>query len=74
VHSAAVTESVSDEGSERVADVIAYHQIGEIIEVGRLTIDDDKSRAGSLRRQRKSCRWPHNQRRPDSDEKAAITG
>ena len=74
MHSAALSESVGDEGSEHVADVFAYHQVGEIVEVGRVAIDDDESRAGALRRQRKSRRRPYDERRADSEEKAAIPG
>jgi hypothetical protein len=74
VHNAALSESVGDEGSERIADVVTYHQIGEIVEIGRLTIDDDERRAGALRRQRKPRRRPHDQLRADSEKKAAIPG
>jgi hypothetical protein len=39
------TESVGDERAERIADVVPYDQIGEIIELGRFAIDDHESRA-----------------------------
>ena len=33
---------MGDEGPERVADVVAHDQIGDVVEVGRLAIDDDE--------------------------------
>ena len=45
----------------------ANDEIGEIVEFGRLAIDDDELRAVALRHQRKSRRRPHHQRRADRE-------
>ena len=55
-------------GLERVADVIAHDQIGNIVEFRRLAIDDDERCAVSLGHQRETRRRPHHQRRADGEK------
>src|SRR5215204_1730100 len=43
-----------------------------MVEVGRLAVDDDESRAISFCHQRKSRRGPHHKRGPDGEEKVAA--
>src|SRR5580693_2981432 len=51
--------SMHDEGFQHRADVLAHDDVGDVIELGRLTIDDDKPRTVALRQQRESGRRPH---------------
>ena len=74
IHSAAGGESADNEGVEGVADVVANDQIGEIIKLGGLTIDDDKRRAIALGHKRKTCGRPHHQRRADREKQVATLG
>src|SRR5580765_1683784 len=64
-------ESVRDEGREHVADVMIDDQIGYLVELGRVAIDNDKASAVALGDQREAGGWPDDQRRPDRDEKIA---
>src|ERR1700677_2774042 len=66
--------SVAYERPERLADVVADDQIGNIILFGGLVVDDDQSRAAVLGHQRKSRRGPDHQRRADRKEQIAMPG
>src|ERR1019366_4408887 len=54
MHSAVNSESVRDEGSEHVADVMVHDQIRNLIELGRLAVDDDEGGAVALGHEPKS--------------------
>src|SRR3954454_2853577 len=60
-----------DERSERLADVLPDDKVGDFIEIGRLTVDDDKARAISFRVKRKSGGRPDHKRRTDRDKEIA---
>ena len=71
VHKVAAFESMSDERPERLSDVLTDDKVGDFIEIGRLTVDDDESRAVSFRVKRKSRGRPHHKRRTDRDKEIA---
>ena len=49
----------------------AHDEIGDVVELGRLAIDDDEPRAVALGHQRKAGRRPDHQRRADGEEEIA---
>src|SRR6202035_1165519 len=64
--------SMHDEGLEHRADVLTHHKVGNIVELGRLAIDDHKLRAIALRRQRKAGCRPDQERRTDRQKQIAM--
>ena len=63
---------MDDERLEHGPDVLAHDKIGDIIELGRLTIDDGEPRAIAFRHQGKTCRRPDHERRADGQEQIAT--
>jgi hypothetical protein len=45
----------SGKWSEHIADLVAHHEVGQVIEVGRLAIEDDQPRAVLFRSNREGC-------------------
>jgi hypothetical protein len=74
VHNAAHDESVGDERTERVADIIVDDQIGDIVKLSGLTIDDDKRCTVALGHQGKTCSRPYHQRGADRQKKITALG
>src|SRR5262249_10190911 len=74
VHNAAHDESAGDERTERVADIIVDDQIGDIVKLSGLTIDDDKRCPVAVDKQGKPCRRPHHKRRPDRKKQITAFG
>src|SRR5580704_18073401 len=64
--------SMHDEGLQHRADVLAHDKVGNIVELGRLAIDDRKLRAVALRHQRKAGRRPDQERRTDRQKQIAM--
>src|SRR6202166_2908910 len=64
--------SMHDEGLEHRADVLTHHKVGNIVELGRLAIDDRKLRAVALRHQGKAGRRPDQERRADRQKQIAM--
>ena len=62
---------MGDEGSERLSDVLTDNKIGDVVEIGRLAVDNHESCAVSLRMQWKPGGRPHHQRGSDRDEEVA---
>src|SRR6478609_2359564 len=74
IHSVARGESVRDERTQRVADVITHDEISNFVKVRGLSIDDDEGCTTSLGHQRETCRRPNHERGADSEKKIAISG
>src|ERR1700719_2611486 len=64
--------SMHDEGLQHRADVLTHHEVGNFVELGRLTIDDRKLGAVALRHQREYGRRPDQERRPDRQKQIAM--
>src|SRR5580692_6067979 len=64
--------SVRDEGFEHRSDVLTHDKVGNVVELGRLAIDDDKLGAVALRHQRKAGRRPDQERRADRQKQIAM--
>ena len=64
--------SMRDEGLEHRADVLTHDKVGNIVELGRLAIDDRKLRAVALGQQRKAGRRPNQERRTDRQKQIAM--
>jgi len=63
---------MGNKGCEYGPDVLADHEIGNIIEIGRLAIDNHQMRAISFCHQRKSGCGPHDQRGANRQEEVAA--
>ena len=62
-------ESINgDEGREGVADVATDDKVCDVVEIGRLAVDDHQRRAVALGHQRKPGRRPDHQRGADGQE------
>src|SRR6202023_3364626 len=64
--------SMHDEGLQHRADVLTHHEVGNFVELGRLTIDDRELGAVALRHQREYGRRPDQERRPDRQKQIAM--
>src|ERR1700755_3297254 len=64
--------SIADERSKRLADVVTDHQIGDVVLLGGLVVDDDQLGATVLGHHWKAGGRPHHQRRSDRDEEIAM--
>ena len=53
------TTSIAYERPERLADVVSYHQIRDVILFRRLVVDDHQPGAAILRHERKTCGGPN---------------
>ena len=62
---------MSDERAERLSDVLADDKVGDFIEIGRLTVDDNETCAISSRVKRKSRGRPDHKRRADGNKEIA---
>ncbi len=51
-----------NERCEHRADVIMQHEVGDFVELRRLSIDDDEPRIVAFGGQREARRWPNHQR------------
>src|SRR5579864_4873527 len=63
---------VDDEGFEHRADVLTYDKVGDVVELGRLAIDDDEAGAAALRQQRKAGRRPDHEGGADRQKQIAM--
>ena len=61
-----------DEWRQDRSDVLAHHEVGHIVELRRLAIDDHEPRAVPFGDQWKSGGRPDDQRRPDRQEQIAV--
>ena len=64
--------SITDEGTQGFPDVMADHEVGDIILIGRLAIDDHELCAAILCHQGKTGGRPHHQRRADRQKQVAM--
>jgi hypothetical protein len=64
--------SIANERTECFPNIVPYHEIGEVILVGRFAIDDHQARAAILGHQRKSGRRPNYKRRSDRKKQIAM--
>ena len=60
-----------NEGRENVTDVVVHNEIGNVVELGRVARDDDKTCTVAFGNEREAGRRPDHQRRTDRDEKIA---
>src|SRR5262249_47265889 len=66
--------SVGDEGFERPPDVRADDEIGQIVEIGRVAVENDKACPAALSQKwNPRCR-PHHKRRADRQKQIAGAG
>src|SRR6202166_1554189 len=65
-------DSMDDEGLEHRADVLTHDKVGDVVEFGRLAIDDRKLGAVAFRHQRKPGRRPDKQRRANRQKQIAM--
>src|ERR1700691_1262745 len=66
--------SIACERPERLSDVVADDQIGNLILFGRLVVDTHPPRAPVFPHHRNPCRRPDHQRRADRKEQVANLG
>jgi len=66
--------SVGDEGFERLGDVGANDEIGHVVEIGRLAVENHKARSAPLGEQWKTRCRPNDQRRADGEKEIAGAG
>src|ERR1700681_222993 len=64
--------SMRDEGLQHRADVLTHHKVGNVVELGRLAIDDRKFCAVAFRHQRQAGRRPDQERRTDRQKQIAM--
>src|SRR5712671_5503074 len=64
-------ESIRDESRKDRSDVLADHQVGNVVEFRCVAIEDDQSGAVALGHQRKAGGRPHHQRGADGKEEIA---
>src|SRR6202030_2807745 len=64
--------SMHDEGLQHRADILTHDEIGNVVELGRLAVDDGKLCAVALRQQRKAGRRPDQKRRSDRQKQIAM--
>src|SRR6202040_2067480 len=64
--------SMHDERLQHRADVLTHHKVGNVVELGRLAVDDHKLGAVALRHQRESGRRPDQERRTDRQKQIAM--
>src|SRR5262249_48615380 len=60
-----------DEGRQRRSDVLAHHQVGDVVEFGRFAVDDAKPRPVAFGHERESRGRPYDQRRADGEKEVA---
>src|SRR3984885_13505807 len=65
-------ESMHDEGLQHRADVLTHHKVGNVVELGRLAVDDHKFCAVALCHQWKAARGPDQERRADRQKQIAM--
>src|SRR5262249_37898847 len=65
------THSRGNEGREHGTDVFAHDEVGDVVELGRISVDNCKPRAIALRHEGESGRRPHDQGRSDRHEQIA---
>src|SRR5260370_31022831 len=66
--------SVAHERTKRLPDVVADHEIGKLVLLGGLVVDNDQLGAAVLGQHRKTCGRPDHQRRSDRKEQVAMLG
>ena len=62
---------MSDERRQHVADVMVHDQVGDVLELGRIAVDDDEARAVAFGHQRETGGRPDDQLGTNRDEKIA---
>src|SRR5215469_15082162 len=72
LHLSMVCESVFNKWGERVTDVVADDEVGDVVELGRFAIENDQSCAIALGHQGESRRRPYHQRGTDREKQIAL--
>src|SRR3954452_19804783 len=67
-----ISASVADERTQSFPDVVVDHQVGEVVLLGRLVIDDHEPGAAVFGQHRKACGRPDHQRRSDGEKQVAM--
>src|SRR5436305_9734376 len=67
-------QSIPDKRAKRFPDILADYQIGNVVLLGRLIVDDHQSGAAVFRHQRKAGGRPDHKGRSDRKKEVAMLG